>query len=110
MVNKEITNENIRKAIRDKCNEGGRITREKLYDYLNWEVDKQFLELLNHSFGTDDNSWKPHRKLLVKAQKGDYNEIKKILRNAQKAKNQVEYTVNAFKKIKKVEQDVRSCS
>ncbi len=67
---------------------------------IRWEVDKWFLELLNHSLGTDDKNWKPHRELLVKAQDKDYHEIKKILRNAQKAKNPTGYTINAFKKMK----------
>ena len=67
---------------------------------IRWEVDKRLLELLNHSLGTDNRNWKPHRDILIKAQKAGYNEIEKILRNAQKAKNPTGYTINAFRKMK----------
>jgi len=67
---------------------------------IRWDVDKRFLELLNRSLGTDDKAWHPHRELLTKTQRADYNEVKKVLRNSQKAKNPVGYVVNAFKKMK----------
>jgi len=66
---------------------------------MRWDVDKQLLTLLNTSFGTDDKTWQPHRELLAKVQKADYNEIKKVLRRARTARNAIGYTVNAFKKM-----------
>ena len=66
---------------------------------IRWEVEKWFLDLLNESLSTDNKTWQPHRTILMKVQGSDYNEIKKILKRAQKAKNPVGYTVNAFKKM-----------
>ena len=72
---------------------------ERSRNRLLWDVDKRLIELLNASLGTEDKNWKLHKELLMKVQEADYNEIKKILRNAQKVKNPAGYAVNAFKKM-----------
>ena len=64
---------------------------------IQWEVKKEFLNLLNQSLGTDNNTWKKHRLLIAKAQEMDYDKVKKILRSAQGANNPIGYTINAFK-------------
>lgn len=66
---------------------------------IQWEIEKWFLDLLNESLSTDNKVWQPHRALLTKVQRSDYNELKKVLKRAQNAKNPVGYTVNAFKKM-----------
>ncbi len=65
---------------------------------IRWDVNKEFLTLLNNSLDTGDKNWKPHRELLRKAQNIDYNEIKKIIRKAREANNPVGYAVNSFRK------------
>lgn len=68
---------------------------------LRWDVNREFLKLLNYSLGTTDKTWKPHRELLVRAQHIDYNKLKRLLRKAQSASNPVGYVVNSFKRMDK---------
>ena len=65
---------------------------------VRWEVSGEFLDILNRALDTGNQTWKPHRELLAKAEKIEPNEIQKILHKAREARNPVGYVIGAFKR------------
>ena len=65
---------------------------------LRWDVSGEFLDILNRALDTGNQTWKPHRELLAKAEKIEPGEIQKILHKAPQARNPVGYVIGAFKR------------
>ena len=66
---------------------------------LSWDIDRDFKRKIDLAYGYDVN-WKPHRELLVKAQRLiSATELSKIIRGSEKKGNPVGFFINALKGI-----------